>query len=188
SRILRQLGAKEASSVMTGTLNGKFVFKGTPAKMRVESHFDMRKGTMATLDFDHLAADLKGDLPFLKIEDATVMRSSGYFALAGELDLRRAGTAAMFNGVRLVTDDGAITWDKWADVKRRDVREVSMARSLTSDIGFRYTKFVNEERIDESLRDNDQVRLEYKLSPNESLGMMLSRDQDYFGFEHRDKF
>jgi hypothetical protein len=188
TRILQQLGAKDTSSVMTGTLNGKFVFKGTLAKMKVDSHFDMRKGTMATLDFDYLAANLKGELPFLKIEDATVARKSGYFALAGEFDLRRCGTAGMFRDVRLVTDDGAITWDEWGDVKRRDVREISMARSITSDIGIRYKKFVNEGKIDESLRDNDQVRLEYKLSPNESLGMMIGQDQDYFGFEHRDKF
>lgn len=188
SWLFLQLGMTKDASVITGMMNGKFTLNGTPEKMSLESRFDIRKGTMSVIDFDYLSANIKGELPFLKIEEARITRSSGYFALAGEFDVRKIGHVSFFQDIRLETDDGALTWDDWQEVRRQGVNEQNMAKSLTSDIGVRYKKYVDDRTIDASSRDTDQARLEYKLSPNESLGMMIAGDKGFFGFEHRDKF
>ena len=188
SWLMLTLRAKEATSVVSGTMSGKFEFKGPANKMKISSHFDIRNGTLATLDFDYLAATIKGEFPFVKIEYSRVNRKSGYFSLSGEMDLRRAGRDNIFDDIKLVTDDGAISWDDWRSTKVQDVHEYSMRKNITDDVGVSFKKFVAEDRIDESLRDRDEVRLEYKLDSNDSLKVMMGQDQDFFGFEHRDKF
>lgn len=188
SKLLLSFGIKDAASMVSGTMNGKFILKGQPGKMNLESRFDIRNGTMGELDFSCLSASLKGDLPFLKIEEARLTRPSGYLELEGEVDLAKVGKNEFFRNVKLVTDDNAIAWDKWDSVRRRDVNELSMSKKLTSDIGIRYKKYVNENGIGEDSREGDEVRLEYKLTSSESLGIMVGKDEDFFGFEHRDKF
>jgi hypothetical protein len=188
NKIFLSLGARDAASMITGTMNGKFTLKGPAGALRMESKFDIRQGTIGTLDFSCLTASLKGDLPFLKIEDARMTRPSGYLALAGEIDMTKAGKTAFFRDVKLITDDNAIAWDEWRSTKTRDTSELSMAKNLTPDIGIRYKRFVNDGDIDESRRSGDQARLEYRLTQNESLGVMIGKDREFFGFEHRDKF
>jgi hypothetical protein len=156
--------------------------------MKISSRFDIKDGTLATLDFDYLTATIKGEFPFVKIEYSRVNRKSGYFSLSGEMDLRRAGRDNIFDDIKLVTDDGAISWDDWRSTKVQDVHEYSMRKNITDDLGVSFKKFVAEDSIDESLRDKDEVRLEYKLDSNDSLKVMMGQDKDFFGFEHRDKF
>ena len=186
--LLQQFGMKDPGSMATGTLNGKFILKGFVNKLNLESVFEIRKGTISTLDYDNLNAHLKGDLPFLKIEEARMTRKSGYLALGGEINVSKIGKDVFFKDVKLITDDNAISWDEWGSVKRQGVEEVTMAKNLTSDIGLQYKKFVTNQKIDESTRDGDEVKLEYKLNAHDSLGVSMGQDKDFFGFEHKDKF
>ena len=188
SWLMLTFGQKEATSILTGTMSGKFEMKGPVKKMRLNSRFEIRKGTIGPLDFDGLSASVRGELPFLKIEDSRITRQSGYFALAGEIDMRRAGKDNMFDNIRLVTDDGAISWDDWKTTSSRDGQNVSMRKRLYDNIEIEYKKVVDGNTIDESSRDKDEVRFEYKLQPTDSLKVMVGQDNDFFGFEHKDKF
>jgi hypothetical protein len=182
------LGSKEASSVITGTMNGKFDIKGKRDKINISSRFDVRSGTIGPLDFEHMSASLKGDMPFLKIEDSRITRKSGYFELAGEMDMRRIGKDNIFDDIRLVTDDGAITWDDWSSVRTHDGRNVSMRKRLSEDFDIEFRRAFDDYLIDESSRNSDKVGFEYKLQSKDSLKMMVGNDNDFFGFEHKDTF
>lgn len=188
NRLFLTLGVKDAASVLTGTLSGRFAVKVRGDRTRLDSTFDIRQGTAGTFDFSHLTASLEGELPFLKIEDARMYRRSGYLAVAGEIDVTKAGTPLFFKDVKLVTDDNAIAWDQWGSVERNGSEEVNMARSLNPDVDVRYRKLVGGARIDESSRDGDRMKLEYKLTQNESLGVSVEKDRSFVGFEHRDEF
>jgi hypothetical protein len=188
NRLMIEFGLARGEPEIAGTLNGKFALKGPADRLRLESHFDVRKGVLSALAFDHLEASVRGEAPYFRIEDATVSRESGYFTLSGEIDSRRIGRDSFFRDVNVVTEDGAMSWDSWEATAGRGATELKMSKSLTSDIGVAYRKYRKDDRIDESVRGSDQVRLEYKLGPNESLGLMLGKDNDYLGFEHRDRF
>ena len=188
SWLMLALGKKEATSTLTGTMNGKFVIKGPVGKVNMSSSFNVKGGTIGGLSFDYMTATLKGDLPFLKIEDSRITRNSGYFAIAGEFDLTRAGKDNIFDDIKLVTDDTAITWDEWKSSQGKNVRELTMKKNIGGKFGFGYKKFVKEDNIDESSRDSDEMRLDYNLQANDSLKVMVAQDNDFFGFEHKDKF
>ena len=182
------LGAKNASSIVSGTINAKCDFKGPMANLRSNIEMEVRKGTIATLGFETLSAHLKGDGPVIRIDDSRITRESGYFVLAGDMDLRKMGKTSMFANLRLVGDDKAITWDGWYTSKVQNVREVTMKKKITDDIGLDFKKFTSEDVIDESLKYTDEVQLEYKLHPNDSLKIMVGQDKDFLGIEHKDKF
>ncbi|MBU0881663.1 MAG: hypothetical protein KKE81_05645, partial [Candidatus Omnitrophica bacterium] len=188
SWLMLALGKKEATSMLAGTINGKFVIKGPVGKVNVSSSLNVKGGSIGGLNFDYMTATLKGDLPFLKIEDSRITRNSGYFAIAGEFDLTRAGKDNLFDDIKLVTDDTAITWDEWKSSQGKDVRELTMKKNIVGKFGFGYKKFVKEDNIDESSRDSDEMHLDYNLQANDSLKVMVAQDNDFFGFEHKDKF
>jgi hypothetical protein len=188
SWLMLTFGKKEATSALTGTMNGKFEIKGSAGKVHVSSAFDIKGGTIGKLNFDYMTATLKGELPFVKIEEARVTRNSGYFAIAGEFDLRRAGKDSMFDDIKLVTDDTAITWDEWESSQGKDTQELNMKKNIGEKFGFGYKKFVREDKIDESSRDSDEVHFDYNLQANDSLKVMVAQDNDFVGFEHKDKF
>lgn len=188
SWLLLSLGVQDAASIISGTMNGKFFFKGPAKNLELDAHVEIRKGTLSVVDFDYLTANLKGDLPFVTIEDSRITRESGYFTLAGEMDLRRIGKNSFFEDIRITSDDKAIMWDSWDTKKLQDIREVRMKKRLSEDINIDVKKFIAEERIDESIRDTDEVRLEYKLHPHDSLKIMVGQDRDFLGFEHKDRF
>lgn len=188
SWLMLTFGKKEVTSILTGTMSGKFEFKGRPRKMNMSSTFDIKGGTIGKLNFDYMTAAIKGDLPFLKIEDSRITRKSGYFSIAGELDLRRAGKDNIFDNIKLVTDDTAITWDEWNSVQGKDVQELTMNKNLVGSLGFGYKKFMKEDKVDESVRDSDEVHFDYSLQQNDNLKVKLGQDKDFFGFEHKDKF
>ena len=186
--LLAVLRCEEASSVISGTMNGKFEFKGPVKKLKLNARMDIRNGTIAKLDFSTLSATLRGDLPFVRIEDSRITRESGYFALAGEMDLRRMGRGNLFDDIKLVSDDNAITWDELNTAQSQYSQEITMTKKLTDDMSIDFKKVIGEGRIDESLRDHDEVQFEYKLHPNESLKMMMGQDGSFLGLEHKDKF
>ncbi len=188
SWLFSRLGAKGASSILSGTLNAKFELKGALSNLRSTSRLEIRKGSIATLDFNYLTATLKGEGPVIRIEDARITRESGYFTIGGEMDLRKIGKNAFFSNIKMTSDDRAITWDGWKEKKVQDVQEFSMKKKLTDDINLSFNTFVTGEKIDEGIKNADEVQLEYKLHPNNSLRMTLSQGNDFFGFEHKDKF
>jgi len=186
--MLASFGVRDSDSILSGTANCKVELKGPVKDLKSNIHIEMKKGTIATLDFETLSANLKGDGPFVRIEDSRIARESGYFVLGGEMDLRKIGKASMFDDLRLVTDDRAITWDGWRTTKSLDIQEVSMKKRINEYINLDFKKFVSDEKVDESFWDSDEVHLEYKLDANDSFRMMVGQDKDFFGLEHKDKF
>ena len=186
--LMPTLGAKDAASIISGTMNGRFELSGPPKNLKLTATLDIRKGSLLTLDFDSLNATLNGEWPILRIEDSRINRESGYFSLAGEMDLRKIGKNSLFEDIKVTTDDKAITWDGWDSKGLGGVQEVRMKKKITDDFDIDFKKFVTEKKIDESMRDTDEVYLEYKLHPNESLKMMMGQDKNFLGLEHKDKF
>ena len=84
--------------------------------------------------------------------------------------------------------DKAINWDGWDTNKVHNIREVSMKKRISDDIDINFKKFTSEDTIDESLKSKDEVQLEYKLHPNDSLKVMVGQDEEFLGIEHKDKF
>lgn len=101
---LFRLGFKEATSAVSGTMNGKFELSGAVDALRLNSYFEIRSGTMLKVDFDNLSANINGEMPFVRIEDSRITTPGGYFVLAGEMDLRRIGKNNLFDDVRIVTE------------------------------------------------------------------------------------
>lgn len=188
SWLVTSLGGAEPKDILTGTMNAKINIAGPAQKSRLTVRLDMKKGTIGTLDFDSLSVNMKGDLPFLKIEDSRITRQSGSFSLAGEMDLRKIGKGSLFDGIKLASDERAINWDGWESVERPGVEEIRMKKKLGEDFNIDIKKFVNDQRIDESIRDNDEIGIEYKLNQNKTLKMVVGQEKDFVGFEHKDKF
>jgi hypothetical protein len=169
-------------------MNGKFGLKGLLDNIKSDTHLEIRKGAMSTLDFDFLSADFKGEGPVLRIEESRITRESGSFAIAGEIDLRKAGKPTLFDNLKMASDDRAINWDSLGTQSVRGRQEVHMNKKIIDGINVDFRKFLDEDRIDEGSRYDDEMKLEYKLDTNESLQMMLGSGNDFFGLEHKDRF
>ena len=63
-----------------------------------------------------------------------------------------------------------------------------MRKKLNEDFDVGFKKVVADDKIDASLRSSDEVRLDYKLQPNDSLRVTVGQESNFFGFEHKDKF
>jgi hypothetical protein len=185
--LLADLGVR-GTPVLTGIMNGSFLLRGPASKVRSESRFEIRGGAICGLDFKRLTASLKGEGPILRIEDSRIERESGYFILAGEIDLAKWGRTSMFEDVRLVSSDTAIIWDGWNVARMKGVREETMQKRMTDDVNLGFKKFYAENILDETAREGDEVELEYKLHSKDSLKLSVGQDNTFFGLEHRDKF
>jgi hypothetical protein len=177
-----------AGDMVSGTLNSKIEFKGPLRKVKTSAHILVRQGSIGKMDFDSMEAALKGDGPMMTIEESRFSRKSGFVSLAGEIDIRKIGKASIFQQIKLVTDDNAITWDKWEESNVKGVQKTEMKKKITDDINVGFKKFTPGQQVDESMRDKDEVELEYRLQPNESLKLMVGEDKNFFGWEHKDKF
>lgn len=186
--LMAVLGAGDASKILSGTMNGKFVLKGRLDDIKSDTHLEIRKGTMSTLDFDFLTVNFKGDGPVLRIDESRIARESGSFALAGEMDLRKIGKDALFEDIKMASDDRAINWDSMDTRNVQGIQEVHMNKKLMEGINIDFKKFLNEDRLDKSSRYEDEMKLEYKLNTNESLKMAVASGNDFFGLEHKDRF
>ncbi len=181
-------GVTNAAQVLSGTMNGKFNLKGYINNIKSDIRLEIRKGTMSTLDFDFLSVNFKGEGPVLRIEDSKISRESGQFSLGGEIDLRKLGKPSLFEDIKMASDDRAINWDSLDTRSVRGAQEVHMNKKIYEGISIDFTQFLNDERIDEGSRYNDEVKLEYELGSNDSLKMMIGSNNDFFGLEHKDRF
>lgn len=187
SAIMSYFGLR-SNDILTGTLNAKVELKGPARKLKSSARVSLRQGTIGPLDFDSLEATFKGEGPIIRIDDSRITRKSGYFSLAGEMDLRKIGKAAIFQQIQLVTDDSAINWDGLSSSSFQGVQQLEMKKKVNDDINVNFRKFVSDKKIDESIRDNDEVELEYKLQGNDSLKVTVGDDKNFFGLQHKDKF
>jgi hypothetical protein len=186
--LLSTFGVRDAGDILTGTLSGKFAFNGTRANTRSDIRFGIRKGTIGKLDFDNLSAALKGEGPVLRIEDSRIDRRSGYFTLAGDIDMRKAGRESMFKTIKVSSDENAITWDEWEVKESKGLQEVRMNKRLSDEFSLDFNKFMDDKNIDESGRHMDKVGLGYRLNDTEKLKVVVGEDSGFFGVEHKDKF
>ncbi|MDD5428501.1 MAG: hypothetical protein PHI58_04615 [Candidatus Omnitrophica bacterium] len=182
------LGVKDASSMLSGTTNARFEFKGPIANLRSTATLDIRKGTIATLEFETLSARFKGEGSLIRIEDSRITRESGYFVLAGDMDLKKIGKLSLFENIRIEGDDKAVNWDGWHTSKTQNINETTMKKRINDEINLNFKKFTDEDNIDETLKYGDEVQLEYKLHPNDSLTVHVGQDKDFMGIEHKNKF
>lgn len=176
------------AAFLTGTMNSKWEFKGAANKLKSKAHLEVKKGDIGGMKFDYLSADLKGDGPMVRIEDSRITRQSGYFVLAGDMDLRKIGKDSLFENLKITDGEKTILWDAYDTAKWQDGREFRMKKNVAGDFNVGFKKFVNDEKVDESLRERDQYELEYSLHPNDSIKVRFGDNKSFFGLEHKGKF
>jgi len=177
------------TALLSGIMNGKFEMSGPIDRLKSSAHIEVKNGRLADVDFELLSADLKGEGPTLHIQDSRITRRSGYFALAGDIDLSRIGRGpAAFRDVKMATDDQAIIWDGYEAEKVRGINEIKMKKKMSEEVDIGFKKFVASEKIDESVRDKDEFEIDYNIHPNQKLKFMTGGDKAFFGLEHSDRF
>jgi hypothetical protein len=176
------------SSFLSGTMNSKWEFKGPANNIKSSVHLEIKKGTIAEMNFEFLNATLKGDGPIVRIDDSRIMRQSGCFVLTGDMDMRKLGRDSLFENIKIANGEEAVLWDSWNATKWQNVSEFRMTKKVTGDFNVGFKKFINEDKVDESVRDRDKFELEYNLHPNDSLKLSFSDNNPFFGLEHKDKF
>lgn len=188
NRLFSSLNVNENDIFLTGMLNGKVRLAGTLRKPRISANIEINNGKIKELDFEHLTASLTGEGPLMRVEDSRIVRAGGYLALGGEIDFSKMGKDSMFSNIKLMTDESAMLWDDLASMKGEGYQEVKMTKRMSDEVNLGFKKFVNDNKVDESNRDSDEVELKYKLHPTESLKLMVGENKDFFGLEHKDKF
>lgn len=188
TRFLTIFADQEATKAFSGTLSGKIELKGPLRDLKSNTHLEVRKGNLMGMDFDTLSVTFKGDGPLLRIDDSRIVRQSGSLVLAGELDIRKAGKGNIFDNLKLVSDEKALTWDGFNTSKLKGTEEVRMQKKLSRDFDLGFTKYTNDEKVGESTRDKDEIKLKYRLNDGDSLAMSMKDGGGFFGLEHRDSF
>jgi len=176
------------ASYVSGSMNSKWELKGPITKLKSKVRIEIKKGRISDMKFEFLSAELKGDGSVVTIEDSRITRGSGSFVLAGCMDLARMGKDSLFENLRITSGGDTISWDGYDTTKWQDVREFRMKKNIIGDINIGFKKFVNDEKVDESIRNRDEYELSYNLYPNDSIKMKFSDNQNFFGLEHKDKF
>jgi hypothetical protein len=176
------------ASFLSGTINSKWEFKGSARNTRSKIRLEIKKGIVGDTNFEYLNAMLKGDGPIIMIEDSRVMRESGYFILAGEIDMRKVGRDSLFENIKITEGEKAVLWDGWETAKWQDIREFRMRKKITEDFDVGLNKFINDEKVGENARDKDEFEFSYKLHPTDSLKIKFSDNRPFFGLEHKDRF
>ncbi|MDO8535975.1 MAG: hypothetical protein Q7S30_03080 [Candidatus Omnitrophota bacterium] len=175
-------------SFVSGSLNSKLELKGTLNNLKSAMHLEMRKGRIGEVNFEYLSVSLKGDGPLMRIEDSRVVRESGPVILGGEMDLRRIGKDSVFENIKVLNGENTMAWDGWETAKWQDVREFRMTKNVAGGFNVGFKKFVNDDKVDESLRERDQFEFGYNLHPNDSIKLKFGDNSSFFGVEHKDKF
>ena len=176
------------TTFLTGTMNSKWEFKGAANSLKSKVRLEVKKGDIGGMNFDYLSADLKGDGPMVRIEDSRITRQSGYFVLAGDMDLRKIGKDSLFENLKITDGEKTMLWDAYDTAKWQAGREFRMKKKVVGDFNVGFKKFVNDEKVDESLRERDQYELEYSLHPNDSIKLRFGDNKSFFGLEHKGKF
>jgi len=175
-------------SYVSGSMNSKSEIKGTINNLKTNVHIEMRKGRIGEVNFEYLSASLKGDGPMMRIENSRIIRESGPVVLGGEMDLRRIGKDSIFENIKVLNGENTMAWDGWETAKWQDVREFKMTKNVAGGFNVGFKKYVNDDRVDESLRERDQFELGYNLHPNDSIKVKFADNSSFFGLEHKDKF
>ena len=175
-------------SYVSGSLNSKLEFKGTIKNLKTSARLEMRKGRIGEVNFEYLSVSLKGDGPIIRIEDSRIIRESGPVVLGGEMDLRRIGKEGIFENIKVLNGENTMAWDGWETAKWQDVREFRMTKNLAGGFNVGFKKYVNDDNVDESLRERDQFELGYNLHPNDRIKVKFGDNSSFFGLEHKDKF
>lgn len=186
-QVLSAIDARYGAFV-SGSMNSKWELKGTLGNLKSSIHLDMRKGRIGDMTFDHLSGYLKGDGPMVRIEDSRIIRESGALVLGGEMDLKRIGKDSLFEKIKILDGENTIVWDEWETAKWQDVREFKMSKNVAGGFNVGFKKFVNDDKVDESLRERDQFEVGYNLHPNDSIKIKFKDNSSFFGLEHKDKF
>ncbi len=176
------------ASFLSGTMNSKWEFKGAAKNIKSKIRLEVKKGSLGGTSFEYLSATLKGDGPIIRIEDSSITRESGYFVLAGEMDMGKLGRDSLFENIKITDGEKAVLWDGWETAKWQDVREFRMRKNLVGDLNVGFKKFINDEKVDESMWNRDEFEFSYNLHPADSLKLKFSDNQPFFGLEHKDKF
>ncbi len=187
SQVLSAINAGYGSHV-SGALNSKSELKGAIKKLKTNVRLEMKKGNIGDVNFEYLSVSLKGDGPVMRIEDSRIIRESGPVVIGGEIDLRRMGKESMFENIKVLDGENTMAWDGWETAKWQDVREFRMTKNVAGGFNVGFKKYVNDDRVDESLRERDQLELGYNLHPNDSLKLKFTNGSNFFGLEHKDKF
>lgn len=188
SKMLSDFGISNSADFISGTLNGKCELKGPIEKSVLDAKLELRKGNISKLDYDYLTAHLRGEGPIIHIEESRITRPSGYFSIGGEIDLRKIGKPSIFENIKITTSESAILWDDLDTKTWQSTREISLTKHMSEQFSFGFKTFIQDNIIDESSRDTDEMAIEYKLHPNDSLKVMVGQDKNFFGLEHKDKF
>jgi hypothetical protein len=186
-QVLSVFNANYGSSV-SGTINSKLELKGTIDNLKTNIRLEMRKARLGVVSFEYLSASLKGDGPIVRIEESRIIRESGPVVLGGEMDLRRIGKDSIFENIKILNGENTMAWDGWETAKWQDVREFKMTKNVVGGFNVGFKKYVNDDKVDESLRERDQFELGYNLHPNDSIKLKFTDDSNFFGLEHKDKF
>jgi hypothetical protein len=176
------------ASLVAGVMNSKWELKGPAKDLKSKVHIDIKKGRILEMRIESLSADLKGQGSIITIEDSRITRESGSFVLAGYMDLGRIGKESLFENLKLVSGETTVIWDDYETAKWQDVREFRMKKKVVEGVDVGFKKFINDEKVDESLRDRDQYEVSYSLHPKDSLKLRHSDGDNFFGLEHKDKF
>lgn len=176
------------ASFLQGTMNSKWELKGPVRRLKSKVHLEIRKGRITDMKFEFLSADLKGDGSIITIDDSRITRESGSFVIAGYMDLARIGKDSLFENFKITDGENTILWDGYDTAKWQDVREFRMKKKIADDIDIGFKKFVNDEKVDESLWNRDEYEFSYNLHPNDSIKLKFSDNKNFFGFEHKDRF
>ncbi|MFA5085017.1 MAG: hypothetical protein WC482_01475 [Candidatus Omnitrophota bacterium] len=187
SQVLSCINAGYGSYVL-GNVNSKSELKGPRKNLKTNIRLDMRKGHIGEMNFEYLSVSLKGDGPMMRIEESRIIRESGPIVLGGEMDLRRIGKDSIFENVKVLNGENTIVWDGWETAKWHDVREFKMTKNVAGGFNVGFKKYVNDDSVDESLRERDQFEVGYNLHPNDSIKLKFAPDSNFFGLEHKDKF
>jgi len=188
TRFFAIFGAQEIAKVFSGNLNAKIELKGPYKNPKSNISLEVRKGNLMMMDFDSLSVIFKGDGPLLRIDDSRIVRQSGSLVIAGEFDVRKIGKGILFDNLKLISDEKALTWDRFNTSKLNGTEEVNMQKKLSSDLNLGFKRYLNDERVGGSSRDKDEFQLKYKLNELDSLAMSVKDGGGFFGMEHRDSF
>lgn len=187
SQVLSAINAGYGSYI-SGSLNSKLELKGTTNNLKTNIRFEMKKARIGEVNFDYLSVSLKGDGPIMRIEDSRMIRESGPVVLGGEMDMRHIGKESIFENIKVLNGENTMAWDGWETARWQDVREFRMTKNIAGGFNVGFKKYINDDRVDESLRERDQFELGYSLHPNDSIKLKFAENSSFFGLEHKDKF
>lgn len=188
SRLFALAGAEDMGRHFAGTLSGRITVSGFLKDIKSLAHLEVRRGRLFKLDFDSMTAVLKGDGPILRVEDGRIVRDSGSIIIEGEIDAGKLGRGTAFERLRIAGDDCAMNWDALGSASWQGGRQERMDKKVADGLHVGFRKFVNDEKIDESARTGDEMRLEYALNDGDSIAMSVQDGGGFVGLQHKDKF